>query len=1598
MVWDDKEKGLSMLSSNFSYQKIISKVTRYLLAVIVAFSVSTVWAQNDFIMRFGEFEGGGGPGASTGIADINSLAWENVSERLSTYDFNLMGDQIDHATGSLVFSQTDVSIPGNSGLEVAIRRRAAGQNLQTESAGFFGDWQLDIPNISMLTPKYASGHGGSLYSWPNRCTSDTPPETNPSGGWLLEEYWSGMDIHIPGMGTQKILDNPDTTVFGSHSPNKATTSHLLFKCISNIGYSNGGGQGYLVTTPNGTTYKFDVLSYLNAQEAKKGSLRLQRRKAVLFVSEITDKNGNWVRYTYNSAKRPTHITSNDGRTISIYYNYLGYVSSVTANGRSWTYTYGAASGIDIDNSHTLTRVTRPDGKYWSFNFANWRNGTMPGHCTRGSHTISMTHPHGAQGQFTFAETRFGRTGVPYILKTNQEIEGLFGCNEEYIYVVMPWSESMALTSKVISGSSIATSTWSFAYPPFDDGNFSSSDGSNPEDLRKTTVTDPAGLKTEYFHNRHWSARNGQLEKVIQYAANGSVMRETKNTYVIKDDIFGSIYRPLALIDTATMKSKSYATRSVVKQDGDTFTTESVYNTNHNSSSYSYGKPLSTSSHSNVNTSPRTTVLTYEHKKTPWILGLPKTQTTNNRLEQELTYDSKGRATQVKEYGYGTPVARYGYNSDGTVSWFKDANNRTTYVSNYHRGLARTKTRPDGVSESRAVNNDGWVTQITDANGNSTGYQYDSMGRLTRISPPGSWDDSNISYNFNGGGVVQTITTGQSSEVINYDAMFRPVLERTRALDTGWSSYVNTDYNSSGQMTFKSQPSSSANETKGKDFTYDGLGRITSEKENVSPYAETKHRYPGWHRHRIYDPANNITDYYSYGYDGPGSKDYRAIYEYQGSSWRRKTFIAKNVWGELYRLTQNGRNNGYNTSLHQYFYYNSRRQLCRHYAPEHGATKYAYDAAGQMTAYSKGQSNSGCTVPNNSSRVTMNYDALGRLKTTAFSDSPNITRSYDNNGNLKTINRGGANWSYGYNSLNALTYERLDIDGRNFDLAYQYNNAGHMTRTTLPSGRHIDYTTDGLGRMRTIKKGSGNVAYNINYHTSGAVSGMTYGNGQQFTQTLNNRLLPYQMRSVKGSQKALDQTFSYDSRGNISSILDGAVSGNNRTYSYDGLGQLTAAYGPWGNSSYIYDGVGNLRKKTLGSRTVNLVYNSVNRMTNSVDTGSVGNRSFLYDTRGNITATGNLTFTYDRSDQPTAMNGTANGIGSISSTYKYDGNLKRVKSVVNGATIYNVYDQSGALVHVDIVDGSNSAHDKTVDYVKGPMGTLARISDGGAFTYLHPDHLGSAQSGTNSSGNVAWRERYTPFGESLVDDSANDNLAGYTGHIKDKASGLNYMQARYYDPTIGRFLSVDPKTFQDTGHTGMFNRYSYTYNNPVGLVDPDGEHPVLIVIAVKVIMARAAVGATMGAASGGLSAHAAGGSILKGMGKGAVVGGVSGATLSPAAAGATAGVLGFGDGVASSNSESLRGKVKDGALQAGFEAGTTFIGGTAGGNLGKSFAQNEAAGNAAGTVVSAAINESVDALVSGSLGEAVNGAAEFLNNKKQEFDQAVDEHYDQLDGN
>jgi len=149
-------------------------------------------------------------------------------------------------------------------------------------------------------------------------------------------------------------------------------------------------------------------------------------------------------------------------------------------------------------------------------------------------------------------------------------------------------------------------------------------------------------------------------------------------------------------------------------------------------------------------------------------------------------------------------------------------------------------------------------------------------------------------------------------------------------------------------------------------------------------------------------------------------------------------------------------------------------------------------------------------------------------------------------------------------------------------------------------------------------------------------------------------------------------------------------------------------------------------------------------------------------------------------------------------------------------------------------------------------------------YFHNDALGTAIAAFNENGERCWRQTYTPYGEQTDTADRNPpsgcgllgNERGYTGHTQD-SSGLVYMQQRYYDPGLGRFLSIDPSGV-NVDDPRTFNRYMYAANNPYKYTDPDGRIVFLALVpaVLKAIdIAITAAEVTAAAQSGGTTAVA-----------------------------------------------------------------------------------------------------------------------------------------------
>jgi len=184
---------------------------------------------------------------------------------------------------------------------------------------------------------------------------------------------------------------------------------------------------------------------------------------------------------------------------------------------------------------------------------------------------------------------------------------------------------------------------------------------------------------------------------------------------------------------------------------------------------------------------------------------------------------------------------------------------------------------------------------------------------------------------------------------------------------------------------------------------------------------------------------------------------------------------------------------------------------------------------------------------------------------------------------------------------------------------------------------------------------------------------------------------------------------------------------------------------------------------------------------------------------------NDSFGYDNFNRMSSFTG--NG---ATTNYLYNGLGQRAaKSGAGGGYSY-VYDAGGTLL-AETTQNSTSIGTQYIWLAGSLVGEVVNNT----LYYVHNDHLGRPDTVTNSSAGIVWAADNTAFGRTINTNSIMLNVA-FPGQYYDAESGLYYNGARYYDPTIGRYLQSDP-----IGLAGGMNTYAYVGGNPILFVDPTG---------------------------------------------------------------------------------------------------------------------------------------------------------------------------------
>lgn len=300
-------------------------------------------------------------------------------------------------------------------------------------------------------------------------------------------------------------------------------------------------------------------------------------------------------------------------------------------------------------------------------------------------------------------------------------------------------------------------------------------------------------------------------------------------------------------------------------------------------------------------------------------------------------------------------------------------------------------------------------------------------------------------------------------------------------------------------------------------------------------------------------------------------------------------------------------------------------------------------------------------------------------------------------------------------------------------------------------------------------------------------------------------------ALYGGESYLRFEYGYDPASRIKTISETDRNGNTvlKEYSYDALGQLlqvkengslVESYA-WDSQNNRVGGYYNARDQLISMGSTNYEWDGNGAL--KVQTGLSGTRTYKYDSRSNLLGA-------------TLEDGT-------NVEYYIDGLDRRIGKSVNGVIVEGfVYkDRNNPIAWLN-GDGSTKATFVYADRINVPS---YMIMNGQKYRFV-VDHLGSIRMVVNSESGIIMQEiAYDAFGNEKFNTNPGFQPFGFAGGITDVHTGLVRFGARDYDPTIGRWTSVDPIRFRSL----QGNLYVYVGNNPINFIDPTGLQKVYLVI-------------------------------------------------------------------------------------------------------------------------------------------------------------------------
>ena len=1268
-----------------------------------------------------------------------------------------------------------------------------------------------------LGPSETYGGGGLSGNNPH-CNTKLPVDCATGNFWHCF-----TDVSVPGRGpalnltrTYNAQNTASDSPFG-HGWSSSYTDHLSV---------DSGSGDVTVVQENGSTATFHPIGggnftapprvFATLVQNGDGTYTFTRRKREIFTFSSTglltagsDLNGYKTTLKYDGSGNLTTVTDPAGRQLTFTHDVNNHITSVTDPiGRKVSYVYSVAGDLtgvtDVgggtttfvyDASHRMTTMTDP------------RGGTLTNTYDTSDRVVSQTDPLGRLTTFAYGVITNGTETTITSPNGNVTVE-------DYI--------AGELTRLTKGFGTTSAATWTFAYDQYTLGVIATTDpnGNVTQDAydpdgNTTSVIDPLGHTTT-------STYNGFDEPLTVTDPLGVT---TTYTY---DSVGNLLTTSRPLIGTALTRSTTLQYADLVHPgdvtsltDPDANVWQFTYDTNGDlvsstdpvgdKTTYAYdtiGRRTSmVSPRGNAlgaNPAEFTTTFTYNAFGDLLTTTDPLGHTASNVYDADRNrtsatdpngrvtssvFDADNELTKVNRAD-GTSLS-YSYDGDGNqISQIDGAGHTTSYT---YDSLDRQVSSTDPLARTTSFTYDGAGNRltVTDASGRVTTDTYDVANELTGVT----YSDGttpNVTYGYDADSQQTSMTDGTGTTSFVYDS-----LHRLTSSTSGAGATVGDTYDLVGNLTGLTYPSAQT-----VTRAYDNAGHLTGVTD--------------WLGHTTtftYNPDANLTgENYANGVSAAAAfnnaDQLTSITDAKSATTLSSFTYGRDNSGQLTSDTSTGV-----SASPQSYGYTALDQL----ASQNGSN-YGYDHADNLTQLSNGTTQTydvanellSSTPPGATSSAAPTLDQF------VSGDEPHFVVCNEANEAHRRSDQRDCVGSDGHRLLGMLsgfktTTRAINLKANELVLAFVTSDgpnpnvklsSGGLTWTRVAQAARPllgdteiwqTYTTaavrtpvtaslTSLGLIRSltvasfqgagakvgaVASGNGGSGKPTALLTTSNPNSLVWAVGHNWAlRRMSNPTPNSGQHIVYSDREAFDSSWVQRSdvvatKGTGINVGDSAPTKSAWAFAaVEVLGAATTSAGS--PTSYVYDKQGNRVSSTVsGGTTTNLTYDQANRLI---------------------------------------------GFGS-NATYSYNGDGLRQSKAVSAVTTAFVWDLSQGTPLV-IGDGSDY-------YVYGPGAAPLEKITGTTVLFLQQDQQGSTRVLTDSTGAVAGTYSYDPYGNVTSHTGTAVTTLQYDGQYTDAESGFQYLRARYYDPSTGQFVGVDP-AFSLTG-----SRYSFAGGNPGSFDDPLG---------------------------------------------------------------------------------------------------------------------------------------------------------------------------------